>query len=93
MSENLGQLEITIGADIARKIPLLTGHQQDLVRHLVIKAIARGGWAGKAIARTLEEEMYHTARHMGGETWEQIDDLLKGIWISVQIAKPAESET
>ncbi|MDD3102494.1 MAG: hypothetical protein PHE59_05110 [Patescibacteria group bacterium] len=88
MVEILGRIEIVVGPDIGRDPPLLDEHQKGLVRVLILKTIARGGWCKKSLTRTLEEEMHQTARQMGGETWEQIDQLLKGIWMTA--ATPPE---
>ncbi len=88
--EILGRIEITVGPDIMRTPPLLDDHQKQLVRELILKTLSRGAWCKKSLARALEEEMHHTAREMGGETWEQIEHLLKGIWISANT--PPEGE-
>lgn len=91
--EILGRIEITVGPDILRSENTLSPAQKALVRQLILKTVNRGNWLKKSITRVLEEEMFHTSREMGPEARAQVEELLHGIWVSVNTPPESEEES
>ncbi len=91
--ENLGEIRIEVYINQTREVAApLSEEQKGLIRLLVIKTLGRGFWAKSALRSTLQEEMANTARHIGGQTMEQIEQLMAGIDISVGLKKEEKEE-
>lgn len=93
MPANLGaiRIEVYINQTRAEARPL-TAEQQMLIRMLLQKTIERGFWAKSALRNALLEEMVNTSRHIAGETYQQIEELMAGIDISVGLVKEEDKE-
>ncbi len=91
--DSLGAIKIEVYINQTLQVAApLTAEQQLLLRQLVWKTMNRGNWATISLRNALREEMVNTSRHIGGETMNQIEQLMAGIDISVELVKEEEPQ-
>jgi hypothetical protein len=85
------RIEVYINQTLQVAAPL-SAEQQMLLRQLVWQTMNRGNWTKSALRSALREEMVNTSRHIGGDTMNQIEQLMAGIDISVELVKEEKVE-